>query len=300
MCCERVLSLTEVIMARLHFGGAGERLFDFSTKVRLESKAANSKRRSSRFKTVRKNEKYDVWSIRPLDLQPQAFEPRPPKRNSREAVRPWTYGPQSDRVNAGNTLAATESVHKIPAENTKRKEEALKALQNFRDVDHCGQKSAHEDEDGELKLHFRPMDPHEARIDFVRRGRHPPGKYEMPKVFNHREYEPLGTFDLPDFVTDSKNKETSRSQLRTIHGPQVFYRRETGANTKKDYEEVRHLQYDSELILPKLPFPNKYAAYSRHRRTDRSARSAYMDRAEQMLTKRGRELQFFRQTSICS
>ena len=37
-------------------------------------------------------------------------------------------------------------------------------------------------------------------------------------------------------------------------------------------------QYDSNLVLPRLPFPNKFNGFSRYRRRDRSVESAYWDR----------------------
>jgi hypothetical protein len=37
--------------------------------------------------------------------------------------------------------------------------------------------------------------------------------------------------------------------------------------------------YDPELILPRLPFPNRFYGYTRHRPINRSVQSAFWDRA---------------------
>jgi hypothetical protein len=41
--------------------------------------------------------------------------------------------------------------------------------------------------------------------------------------------------------------------------------------------------FDSKLMLPKLPYPNKFNGFTRHRRLDRSVESAFWDRVEAVL-----------------
>lgn len=50
--------------------------------------------------------------------------------------------------------------------------------------------------------------------------------------------------------------------------------------------------YDSRLILPQLPYPNKQTSYTRHRRKDRSVESAFWDRVLPKLSDRLNETQF--------
>jgi hypothetical protein len=46
-----------------------------------------------------------------------------------------------------------------------------------------------------------------------------------------------------------------------------------------DSHRIEHKSYDENLILPKLPFPNRSNTYTRFRPLDRSVESAYWDRA---------------------
>jgi hypothetical protein len=33
----------------------------------------------------------NVWQQKPINFSPRVYQPKPPKRNSRDAVKPWTY-----------------------------------------------------------------------------------------------------------------------------------------------------------------------------------------------------------------
>lgn len=33
-----------------------------------------------------------IWDRKPIDFSPRLYQPKPPKRNSKEAMKPWKYG----------------------------------------------------------------------------------------------------------------------------------------------------------------------------------------------------------------
>jgi len=256
--------------------------FDFAAKAHLESQVSNLHRRSNSFRVKQKQKKFDIWDLKPLNFNPKTFEPKPLKRNSRAAIKPWTYKMRDEKE-------PTQIVIKKLC-NKRRNEKTIKVLQTLVN------ESKEQSEKKEWQTFFSLMDPHEAKVDFVKNGMFKPSQYKMPQPFDHRQYSAKGTFELPEFDSgcriDSSKIQTSR--VLTIHGPQVSFGREVDRNTKRDYENFSQLHYDPKLILPKLPFPNKSAAYSRHRRTDRTARSAYLDRADEMMKRRKYEIEKFR------
>lgn len=66
--------------------------FGFDSKTNYDANESLIQIRSDNFtkKVVEKEE--DIWTRPPPDFRPQKFAPNPPKRNSREAQRPWLYG----------------------------------------------------------------------------------------------------------------------------------------------------------------------------------------------------------------
>jgi len=250
--------------------------FDFSLKSRLQSKVDVIKRRSQKVhKTPEKPEEFDPWKIKPLDLKPRTFGPKPPRRGARTAV-------QRAKTDASEEKRG-KSVKSAKSSKEARRERAILSLERMT------ARGAAEEEvksEWEEKMH-KSMGAHEARVLFVKEGKFKQGKYRNPKPFDHRYYEPRGTFELPDFQFPKSHKENSFDKIiNTIHGPSLNLDRNLISNQKDHYKKVSHLQFDPNLILPPLPYPNKYAAYSRHRRTDRSARSAYLERAADMLNRR--------------
>jgi len=45
-----------------------------------------------------------------------------------------------------------------------------------------------------------------------------------------------------------------------------------------DYAKKKEPKYESGLILERLPFPNHFYSYTRHRKKNRSIESAYWER----------------------
>jgi len=267
--------------------------YDFPTRYRLESTIGSSLRRSEIAKVPEKSFVYNVWKLKPPDFNPQIFEPTPPKRNSRDAIRPWTY-------DANTTTPSLEEMRENRRANTKRTDHLLQQLERQHSsippqTAPCGNSNR------SMRLRFRIDDPHEARIRFVKTGCFKKPPYTNPKPHDHRGYPPLKALGLEEFKTsydrdpyDGVGLKCKKKGIATITGPQADFLRHVRLKKKEDYEAIRHLKYDPALILPKLSYPNKMPAFTRHRRKDRSAKSAYLERAEDMMMKRKREIEEFK------
>lgn len=49
-----------------------------------------------------------VWDKKPIDFSPRLYHPRPPKRNSRESMKPWKYGRDSHREVCGSVSSSAK------------------------------------------------------------------------------------------------------------------------------------------------------------------------------------------------
>ena len=158
--------------------------FDFSLKSRLQSKVDVIKRRSQRIhKTPEKPEKLDPWKIKPLDLKPKTFNPKPPRRHARTAVQ-RTKTDASEEKRAKTTKSAKSS-------KEARRERAILSLERMT------ARGAAEEEvksEWEEKM-FKSMNAHEARVLFVKEGKFKQGKYLNPKPFDHRYVSLLSFFN---------------------------------------------------------------------------------------------------------
>ncbi|XP_048882048.1 uncharacterized protein si:dkey-30e9.6 isoform X2 [Brienomyrus brachyistius] len=108
-------------------------------------------------------------------------------------------------------------------------------------------------------LRHRPPDSLESKLMFVKFGKYPDFPYRDPKPHDFRQYSD----DMPDIVTTTE-KYPNNPNFKSQH-----------LSTKPKWE--------AKLILPKDPWPNKSASYTRHRRR-RGLYSAFMDRVEEKLT----------------
>lgn len=72
-------------------------------------------RGSSELKNTSSSNKFEdstmasVWEKKPIDFSPRLYQPKPPKRNSREAMKPWKFGSRSVEV-----LASSDETPKKP------------------------------------------------------------------------------------------------------------------------------------------------------------------------------------------
>ena len=66
--------------------------FGFDGKTSFDAERELMKNRSEHFLIKEKESIDDIWKRPPPDFRLQMFAPKPPKRNSREAMQPWKYG----------------------------------------------------------------------------------------------------------------------------------------------------------------------------------------------------------------
>lgn len=265
--------------------------FEFTDKVRFAAKQDTINRRSENFKLPTEERIIDVWTLKPPNFNPQAFAVKLPERNSREAVRPERYNTESGEQ--------YETVKTSAADRKKdhRREAELRAM--VREASSIHLPPSELSRRPPFGLRFRMKDAHEARLHSVKHGTYKLDQYQMPKPHDFRQYPPLKSLGLPEFLTsyehDPMGLKFKSRRLNTITGPGLqVVQRDVEPGSNLSHSSPRPQSWDKKLVLPKYPFPNKIHAFSRHRRIDRSARSAFLERAEAMMIKRARELESLR------
>ena len=101
----------------------------------------------------------NIWKRPPPDFRPQVYAPKPPKRNSRDAVKPWKYGTKPGEK---EEVTREESV-KLPL-----------ILQ------------AKSQDENPFVTHFNILDPYQAKILGAKYGSYKPGAYKMPQPHDFR------------------------------------------------------------------------------------------------------------------
>jgi hypothetical protein len=66
--------------------------FGFTSKTQYDANESLIQIRSENFSKVEPEKDNDIWKRPPPDFRPQIFAPKPPKRNSRESMKPENYG----------------------------------------------------------------------------------------------------------------------------------------------------------------------------------------------------------------
>ncbi|XP_075684885.1 putative uncharacterized protein C7orf78 homolog [Rhinoderma darwinii] len=131
---------------------------------------------------------------------------------------------------------------------------------------------------------FKPMEPFEANILYVKNGVYPKDQFKDPKPHDFRQ---CGT-DIPDFVTSySRDPLNLKFKAQGLSSSCELPPIEAKQSRVKVERFIIHKpaapQWDPELILPRSPWPAKSASYTRHRRR-RGVYSAFMDRVEEKFT----------------
>ncbi|CAI5788647.1 Hypothetical predicted protein [Podarcis lilfordi] len=133
---------------------------------------------------------------------------------------------------------------------------------------------------------FPHMGPYEAQLMFVKMGKFKSSKYQDPKPFDYRQYEP----DRPNFVTsyarDPLNLKLKSQCLSKVHGLHPLAEEKGGPRSKERFTtcyKPQELKWDSKLLLPKEPWPTKPVSFTRHR-SQRAAHSAFLERVEETLS----------------
>ena len=105
----------------------------------------------------------NIWKRPPPDFRPQCFAPRPPKRNSRDSMKPWLYKSESDDVY----------------------EEYVRKQKDRVTLPHIA-RSRTLDEEEPFVTRFKLLDSHGAKLVYPREGMYKPGPYKMPKPHDFR------------------------------------------------------------------------------------------------------------------
>ena len=136
--------------------------FGFESKNSFDASLDLTKSRSARFAVKPPVPDNDIWKRPPPDFRLQVYNPKPPPRNSREAMKPWLYGTESRQEKAKKT-----------------DEERIFLPSIF--------KNKCDDEEGNFDLRSNDlMDCFEAKKHFARTGMNPAGLYHNPRPHDYR------------------------------------------------------------------------------------------------------------------
>lgn len=133
--------------------------FGFTSKTQYDANESLIQIRSENFSKLVPEKDNDIWKRPPPDFRPQVFAPKPPKRNSREAMRPENYG----------TFPGKHVTVKRPVRNV---------------IPHM-LRPAKPDE-GRMSLRFHIDRPFTAKKKFVREGMYKAGKFKNPQPHDFR------------------------------------------------------------------------------------------------------------------
>lgn len=137
-------------------------------------------------------------------------------------------------------------------------------------------------------ISFRIQTPNTARRIAIRNGKHPTGPYLDPKPHDYRGLPPIKSFGLPELVTsfepDPFNIRFKNEHLDILDQshPEYPQKIKTHLSTRKTPDP----KWVPSLILHKELYRKRYAAFTRHRRLDRSVYSALMERIDEDFVKK--------------
>ncbi|XP_059147304.1 uncharacterized protein LOC131935044 [Physella acuta] len=244
--------------------------FYFDNKTSFDAEDGLLQTRSQTFKAQAEKVEPDIWKRPPPDFRYLVYDPQPPKRNTVDAMRPWIYG----------TIPGQREVIK--------RDRGDKRLPRILE---------HQEKEPQIVTRFRIDRPFTAKKKFVQQGMYKPGTYECPKPHDFRQYPPIKSLGLDEFVTDYERDpyglNFKSQRLNHIHGlPREPPERDLAEGRQMAPPQSAKKKWDARLILDRDNWPQKSAAFSRHRRRHRQAYSAFMERVEETLNKKW----FFEQT----
>ena len=126
----------------------------FNDKTNLEASCLLIKTRSNSYKPTRRSKQIDSeWDKEPIDFTWKLYHPNPPKRNSRDAIKPWLY----DNYLKGDKRIFYDSEQYSSVEGLEEKKN--KILNN---LFKSKQDAAESDE---FKIRFKMTTPNAARLE---------------------------------------------------------------------------------------------------------------------------------------
>jgi len=135
--------------------------FNFDAKTSYEATESLLQTRAAAYERPEPPKDHDIWKLPPPDFRPQCYEPRPPPRNSREAIKPWKYGTIPGR--RPQPITRHSAPLRLPSILQERQEE-----------------------EGQFVTAFKIDGPWEAKLLYVKEGVFRPGRYQMPKPHDFR------------------------------------------------------------------------------------------------------------------
>lgn len=94
-------------------------IIDFCSKRNFEASRSLIEIRSEKQKPYEKKKEINsIWDLEPIDFSVKLYHPKPPKRNSKEAIKPWTYDKYLRPIQQGNNqLSEKNSADKCLVES---------------------------------------------------------------------------------------------------------------------------------------------------------------------------------------
>ncbi|ESO97085.1 hypothetical protein LOTGIDRAFT_226853 [Lottia gigantea] len=237
--------------------------FGFHAKTSFDADDGLRLRRSLTYAVKERPKDNNIWRRPPPDFRYEVFDPNPPKRNTVDSMKPWNYG----------TIPCQREIY------TREKRTLLPLILNRH----------HSDEKENFKLRFRIDRPFTAKKKFVREGMNVPGEYETPKPFDFRDYPSLKSLGLDEMdlaeERDPYNIKFYSQRLNVIRGLTASEAEFLSAEFPEMAPPLqRQPRYDPSLILERGTYPPRDPVFTRHRRRNRQAHSAFMERVEKDLT----------------
>lgn len=235
--------------------------FGFHAKLSHDADKALIHTRSQSYSAPPPRPDKDIWKRLPPDFRYVVYDPKPPKRNTVDSQQPWLYGTipgQREKVTRERGTLMPLLFRKRPSSPT------------------------------HLVTRFHIARPFTAKKQFVSEGMNPPGEYEAPKPHDFRQYPPLKSLGLDEFETsyerDPYGIHFKTDRLNTIHGLHLGQAgRDMATGRQMAPPMSAKPKWDKNLIIEKNQWPQKPAAFTRHRLRNRNQYSAFMERAERNL-----------------
>ncbi|CAL8354771.1 unnamed protein product [Arctogadus glacialis] len=213
----------------------------------------------------------DVWSIQPPDFSPKLYTSlSDPGRDGGLNRRSQARSSLDSRRTRGRDVSTVLHVKRVVAEVLGGETHGRREPRRF-------------------ITSYKPPDPLEEELMFVKLGKFPPsGPYRNPRPHDFRPQDD----DLPNMAAVTKKdpgdlefKLNHRDILRTT-GSESDRTSGDQMKTMMKMNTYRAVEptWDLRLLLPRTQWPPRSASFTRHRRS-RSVYSAFMERVEEKLSR---------------
>lgn len=236
--------------------------FGFHAQTAFDADKELEKFRSKNFRLAPLPLDNNVWRRPPPDFRPQAWEPKPPKRNSRDAMQPWKY-----RIASDAEFEAT-----------------VEARKNHVSMPTAMSLPGKKNEKSGMRLRFRPLRAGSARMRSVRDAALQAGPYHNPQPHDHRALPLIQSLGLDEFETnhdkDPYNIRFLTKHKNTIIGPlnkNINLRNCSGTMWSAVCQPEK---WENSLHLPREKWPSRPKEYTRYRLPFRDPHDAFLGNVE--------------------